>query len=226
MLQTEIRFNGINTFISIAKKAIVFLFLNDSPFRTHLWFLNALLYCYIIVYMYKKYIKKEFYNVAFLIGAIFLISCYIIISIIFMQTHTNKIYLIRNFIFIGLPFFYIGNYIRRTEISSKIKNKSLIVIMIISIIMLFIEAKLYISEMYIGNVIFAISVFIFSIKNPNIKLKILEIIGDKYSLYMYILHPMLKDIINILYENIQLNSNLMLFAKPIFLIINNSFYIC
>jgi len=207
------------------KNLIKILVFNENPFRTHLWYLNAVLYCYLFYYIYVRFIKDKIKNNKvykyILYIAILLLLFYVLITIFYInKVELDQLFILRNFIFVGIPFFIIGNMINKYKCFERLENKKLYIIMVISIIVILIESKFYLSELFLGNIFLSISIFTFCIKNPNIfKLKHLELIGEKYSLYIYILHPLLKDILNYGYEIIQITNNFMLFIKPILLII-------
>lgn len=75
--------------------------LNVMPFGGHLWYLFALLYVLVIVGLVKPliYSKKALY------GSIFLIS------VNYLLSFQEDIFLYRNFLFTGLPYFLLGSYL-------------------------------------------------------------------------------------------------------------------
>lgn len=221
-------FNSIKSFVKtlIAPATIVkFVIFNDNPFRTHLWYFNAVLYCYIIMYLYIKFIKprlKKDISKPILVGSLVLLLMYLVIYIAHLQYNIEKLFLLRNFIFVGIPFFYIGNFINKYNLKDKITNKILYLIMISSFILLIIESRFYTSEIYIFTIDFALSVFLFGIKNPNkITNKSLEKIGDKYSSYIYMYHPLIKDVIIKVYAVMSISSKILTFIQPVIILINS-----
>lgn len=199
-------------------KIVIF---NDNPFRTQLWFFGALLYCYIIYYLILKLKLKIRYK-SMLKVSLTILLIYIITSIIYFNNQNQEyLYFIRNFIFVGIPFFYIGNFINRTNAITKLNNKKIYFIIILSIIIMLIEINLYESELYISTILLATYVFIYCEKNPKkLNNKIIETIGDKYSTYIYVLHPWLKDLLNNLIKTIGGEYNdVILYCKPLILII-------
>lgn len=174
------------------KNLIKIIFFNDNPFRTHLWYLNAVFYCYIIYYIFYKIIQEKNNKIrkVGLLSAILLLISYVLISMFYINMdRADKTFIIRNFIFVGFPFFVIGRMINKYQIFNMISNKKIYIIMIISTALMILESYFYLSELYIGNIFLAISIFTFCIKNPLIfKEKILEKIGEKYSIYIYYTH--------------------------------------
>ena len=185
------------------------IFFNYTSFIiSHLWFLFALLYCYITYMLVKE--KKNFNKVYYISIVIIVLTMIIrcIMSYFDVDITIQKI-MFRNWIFFGLPFFFMGCYIRQNQekIISKLNNKKLVLCMLLAIILCIIEkvlgkilfnAKL---EYYFGNILLVFSMFLFALKNENLQLKgIITTIGKKYSLYIYILHYL---IIKILQDFIQ-----------------------
>lgn len=204
------------------KSIIKFFIFNDNILRTHLWFLNALLYLYILKYLYERFFKDKikFNIIISMISIIFIFVCYIMLSICFENTLADKTYLIRNFVFIGIPFFWMGILLNKYKTDKKVSNKTLIIFTVISLINVLVESYFYNSEVYIGTIIMAITLMLLCIKNPNcFQFEILEKFGAKLSLYIYIFHPMLKDILIFAYDSFSISNNFMLYIQPILLII-------
>lgn len=190
-----------------------FILFNANPFWGHLWFLNALCYCYLIYYfIIKKNIKIDKYDS---IISIFLIVFYLVFNYFFVDDNFNNIDYIRNFLFVGLPFFLIGRYLRRKEIANKIRIKYVLPIILISSITLIIECLTYSSELYISTIIISISLLLICMKKPNYSNKVLEYIGANLVLYVYIIHPGVKYIILWCMEKTKLTSNVYYYIYPI-----------
>jgi len=195
-----------------------FIFFNQINFAGHLWFLYALLYNYLIYYIaYKK--KKVLY---FLIPI--LLSINIIIGIRINLFGLNyKNFVIRNFMFVGLPFFMIGNFINKykTKILKLFSNTFLICIIIISSITSIIEC-VYIGylDLHISTIFLTISIFLWCILNPNFikKNNLIAIFGEKYSLGIYLSHLMLITIIKNIIPSELLDNNILNYVLPIFII--------
>lgn len=206
----------------LPKTIFKFLIFNDNPFRTHLWYFNAILYCYIIMYLYKKYINIKFkkYISKSLIGISFiLLGIYIITTIFYFSNNSDKLYVLRNFVFVGFPFFYIGNFINKNRIMDKLSNKKIYALIIIFVILLMIELQFYTSEIYLFTIFLAIIIFLYGIKNPKLASNsILGKIGENYSSYIFIYHPLLKDIIIKVYKMLPNNSQVLDFIQPIIIL--------
>ncbi|RLJ61483.1 surface polysaccharide O-acyltransferase-like enzyme [Lacinutrix venerupis] len=107
----------------------------------HLWYLAALLCSGLVLYFLKKASNKRLTAIIltlFLTGVfIQYIKVYINVDIEFLNNIIKKPYVVRNFIFFGLPFMATGLLIRRNQ--EKLTKKTT-VITIIGFILLFIES--------------------------------------------------------------------------------------
>lgn len=189
--------------IQITFKAIMSLIIfNLTNFiGGHLWFILALIYTYIAnIFIPSK--KKKL----FLFLPIIAIIAFYGIQIIRPSTGGQVLTSItRNWLTIGIPFYEMGCIIREKEDNIKISNIYLIVLTIIGMISTSIEFLIvknifkvtYFGDIYIGTIITVISLFILAVKNPNLlKCKLLENIGMKYSLIIYLIHPLYIEIID------------------------------
>lgn len=179
------------------KNFFKYIFLNVSPFAGHLWFLSALLYCYILIFILNKINVK----VSILYKYIpILLMMNIIFGEISSKVGLNGIETIyyRNFLFYGLPFFLIGYLINdKSKKINEISNKTLIVVNVLSIVLIIIELLgTKNADLYIGSIIQATSLFILCVRNPNIiDIKILDNIGGKLYTYIYIYHLMVFEMV-------------------------------
>lgn len=105
----------IDSIIPSVEKLIDFVLFNDNPWGFHLWYLGAYLYVLLICILIDKYKK---WHVAFMITPILLITDLIMgkYSLLILNREFPFIY-VRNFLFVGLPYFLIGAYIKFKDIS-------------------------------------------------------------------------------------------------------------
>jgi len=183
-----------------------FILLNEVPFESWQWFLYALLYIYVIHYFTYKY-KIMYYSIPILLFVNIVVGYLISFDVIYFQS-----FVIRNFIFVGIPFFLLGNLINKYDDKIKVKfnNRQLLTIIIISIVTSVIE-NTYVGylDLYISSIILAVSVFLFAIKNPTIikENNIFSKFGEKYSLGIYVTHTMIIDILREVLKNTNYNGN-------------------
>ncbi|MDD2970814.1 MAG: acyltransferase family protein [Lachnospiraceae bacterium] len=105
------------------KNLIMFVFFNESPFKEHLWYLNAILYVLLIVLIVDKLsCRKILYIMTpmLLLGDL-LLGKY---SILFFKREFSH-FIVRNFLFVGIPYFSIGCFIKK-GFGMRIKKKILI----------------------------------------------------------------------------------------------------
>lgn len=197
---------------TINKNTLMKLFIfNESPIYGHLWYLNALLYVLIIMKFVNKHNLLKY---VYIITPLMLLGDLILGKYSLLLLHRELPFiLVRNFIFVGIPYFCVGNYIN-TNIYSKIKenaNKKYIFFIIVFILTTIIERYMLIylnanatRDHYISTTFLAIFMFIYFLlyKNDNSKIKeYIAKIGREYSTLIYILHPAVIEILNRIFED-------------------------
>lgn len=189
------------------KTLLEFLILNESPFGIHLWYLNALFYVLIIVFILNKFnkLKVGFYLIVPLLILGLSLGAYS--NLIFNR---NFNYLIpRNFLFVGLPWFFAGLLINDKLLFIKnlfLKRKYLIVIILLFLISFFVVERYllvvftsdsdggqYIASSLISCILF-IGALIFKDCSYN---NVLSSIGRNGSTFIYISHLIAKDVLAI-----------------------------
>ncbi len=189
-----------------------------------LWFLFALLYCYLILIPINKYdwYKKAYILIPVLIGLL-IFARGIIQYLALIPEEINIIYF-RNFIFMGFPFFMLGNMIHKYEnhLLNKITGKRLILIMCAGTTISCIERYIVALEFFIGTLFAVVCIFIYALQNPDNRIiKPVAKIGRDYSLVMYIGHPIANDILICLFRLIGLEQNkIFLITKPFLIFIS------
>ena len=201
------------------KVLINLLVLNVNPFGGILWFLNALLYCYLLWLLIAKINNKK---IIYIIGIAILLLGIIARGFILYKNlipEEVNINFFSNWLFMGLPFFIIGYaiYEYKDYISSKISNSILIIAMILGLLLSFGERKIVPLEVFFGTVVFAVSIFVFAINNPKmIKIPIFNRVGERFCFFIYIAHPIVRDIILIVFKKMGISENrVVLFVNPI-----------
>ena len=189
------------------KNFIKLIVINESPFGYHLWYLGAILYVLIIAYLLDK-IKLE--KIMYLVVPLLLICNFVFGAYSNFFFHKDFDYLlVRNFIFIGLPHFYIGMYIRKIYDSKKLifVRRNLLVTMSIIFSASIIAELLFLKSLngtmvkshYISTTCLAVVIFILAITdrqyNGSIYNHIVSI-GRNYSTLIYIIHPIWIVILN------------------------------
>ena len=156
-------FQNTFNFKSISK----LILFNESPFGYHLWYLNALLYVLIIAKIVNKHDK---YKWMYLITPVLLLLNLIIgkYSLITIKRDISFIY-VRNFLLLGIPYFFIGSYINNKFSNGKIfiKKKYLVVFVLIFCMSTIIERTILVNnsvngaiDYYLSTIFLSISIFI------------------------------------------------------------------
>ena len=187
----------------------MFLFNYTAFISSPLWFLIALLYCYIynlILNKSKKSVPIFCYVFIFFMG-------YILNIFLLNKYDVTYNYLIRNWIFIGIPFYMLGKNIENIPLYKLNYNKIkfLIIFGLILSIIEKISIKIMFNgkmDVYIGTFLFTITLFIMALKKPDIAINDYIVkVGKEYSLNIYIIHYIFVSILkNIMpYYNIRIN---------------------
>lgn len=201
-----------------AKAIMNFLLFNDNCVGSHLWYLSAILYVLIIVYMADRLNLKRlliFITPLLLFGDLVL-GKYSLLLI----GREIPYYYVRNFLFVGIPYFCIGNIIHEyCNNLKRIKQEWLTVAIVLFSVTTVLERLFLISvgknairDHYLSTTFLAISVFAYALRKQygNVELnkagKILSIIGRKYSTDIYILHPIIISIVKIIFGVLGLGS--------------------
>ncbi len=194
----------------INKNSLIKLFIfNESPIYGHLWYLNALLYVLIIMKFVNKHNLLKY---VYLISPLLLLGDLIFgkYSLLLLNREFPFIF-VRNFLFVGIPYFCIGNYINTNFYSKMKENRSKkyiffnIVIILITMLTTILEKYILITlncnatrDHYISTTFLAISLFINFLlyKNSNKINAYIAKIGREYSTLIYIMHPAVIEILN------------------------------
>lgn len=194
------------------------LVLNINPFCGILWFLNALLYCYLIWLIIAKVKDKR----VIYILAIIILFIGIFTRAFIQYNHTIpeeiNINYFRNWFFMGLPFFTIGYLIHNYQerIVKIFKPKYMIVAAIIGMVMSFAERLVVPLEVFVGTVIVSVALFIFVVEKPDlIKIPVINRVGERFCFFIYIAHIIVRDIVLAIFDKAEINNKVVLWIMPI-----------
>ena len=171
---------------------IEFLLLNNNPWGFHLWYLNAYLYVLLIgLVIYKRDLwTMAYYFVPILLAIDLILGKY---SLLLLHMEFPYI-IVRNFLFVGLPYFLIGTYIKQQKEAMCRWDEKFIWggIIYFSFLTIF-ENRLLVClglnatrDHYLSTTPLAIFVFILFLKHQAGRPTIFSRIGQKDSLYIYI----------------------------------------
>ena len=205
--------------------------LNVPLFSYPNWFLLAMLYSYIFMYLFSGlFLNKNRWIIAFTLISIVAI----ILNLIFRPTDItilgNKItdYIYGNWLFTGLPFICFGILLKkRNQFFIKFKIPFIVLTLFIFGILMTVELFLY--RHYLGiyiefgffNILFVATIVALSIKVPMLCHKIwLFNLKGNWTAYLYILHPAFISFIIIAFYNVASNySTLFSYLEPIMVLI-------
>lgn len=99
-------------YLPTSKQWSDFLLFNQNPFVFHLWYLSAYLYVLLIVSIFDKYNKWQilFYFIPVLLLGDLILGKY---SLVLLNKEFPYVW-VRNFLFVGLPYFSLGAWIKKT----------------------------------------------------------------------------------------------------------------
>lgn len=168
---------------------------NESPFRTHLWFLGAMLYCYCMYgFLVKQRCEERIYA---LIPLCLAANLLLGEGLSIMGRGISFLY-VRNFWLTGLPFFLWGHWIAREE-----RRKGLHIRPGLCLAAIFLGAGLSMGEMllsggaelYLGSIFMTGGMFLLALLHPSFgKGSLLAHIGEKATLHMYLWQLIVFDI--------------------------------
>lgn len=206
----------------------LFIF-NDTTLAVGvLWYLLASIYCYIVYAVLEKIFKENVLKVLFVISTISLIISYVIriwaVVTANEQVYYDSLYMFRSWLFFGIPMFTLGLVLRKHEkYLKKITKNQAAVLLIIGFSFEIIETyiiKLNV-EFYIGSIIVIIAIFMLSqqknIKKNNAFFNYIIVIGQRYSLFIYLWHKLVMYIIEaLIFTQIELdNKSVIKWTMPI-----------
>lgn len=186
------------------KRLLVFLLTNESPFRGHLWFLGALLYSYLFLLIFLIYMEKGRGRIAEIIRknqikTLFLISLILLIlniaggEVLTLYGKNIQIPYIRNWLFMGIPFFIMAYCLHADEerIYSRFKPNMLWLLFAIGILLNVAEVSLMTqSALYITTIFVTVTAFFLALRFDKLKSTLLIRLGnlaDKHGLWVYVL---------------------------------------
>ena len=170
---------------------VKFIVFNVPRSSEHLWFLVALIYVYGLHYFVVKWKIKD--CVYLWIGVV-LLAIHLLLGVgLSSMGIVIPPCVIRNFLFMGYPFYCIGMLIRKNEdlVHKKITYKRAMILILIgvieTVISYFICGE---NELYIGSVLVAVALLIISIKTKDIRINEKVIKLSQTSTGIYLIHIM------------------------------------
>lgn len=192
------------------KNILKFLLLNESPLAGHLWYLGAIFYVLVIVWLVNRLNCRKLlcYMTPVLLIADLLFGKY---SLLVFHREFPYI-LVRNFFCVGIPYFCIGDFVRQKQSSEKWNKRVLLILIVVFAITSLVERFVLVNaglntirDHYISTTFLAISLFLYALKS-NWSNKGLVMIGRTYSTWLYIVHPIFITILSIVASKLGVES--------------------
>lgn len=174
-----------------------FLLFNQNPFGFHLWYITAYIYVLVVVWFIERY---ELWKIAFAVIPLLLLTDLMFgkYSLLLWGREFPFIWL-RNWLFVGLPYFLLGAWIRKNWNSLKGIKSTLTITgggltSVISIIECNVLNGMHLNatrDHYISTTLLAVCVFLTALLLQQKEANVWSKIGERDSLYLYIFHPLL-----------------------------------
>lgn len=179
------------------------LLFNKSPFAMHLWYISALLYVLIVVWFYERFKMGGISKIIpVLLGLNLLLGKY---SYMFLK-RSFPVFVSRNFLFLGIPYFLIGINLRENQPFSKINRRSghsqtgpvasflILTVAEESLLQYFgVSAS---ADHYISTPFLCVTVFSLFVNGYVGENTIFSRIGQKYATCIYVVHPMVVNMLD------------------------------
>lgn len=186
------------------------------------WFLVALLLCYIATYIIAE--TNAWMQIGGMAPILILINLFIGEIAPFLGFSTPWYYC-SNFWTMGLPFFSAGFMLKIYQKQlNRISDRALYITLFFSLGLNVLERIVTnASQLFLSNAFIAIALFILAVRHPYIKSlsgtraeKVMDFIGDKLAFYVYIMHPIVRDILKLLVIRIgSIDNSLYLWGRPL-----------
>lgn len=207
-------------YIPDAKDMVLLIFSNNERVIGHLWYLSAYAYTLFAVAILTAFdlTRRNLPKIATLLFVIYFVcDAYVVYTATYKSL--TLVYLFRNWVFTGIPFFLIGGFfsMHRVVCRNGITVPVIIVLSIIALVEIHIFEPIHIADVFWTTIPLSTAAFVFAISQNVQSPSILSKWGEKYSLYIYIFHPLycdvlLRDWIRTSYEWVQVVSPLVVFS--------------
>lgn len=183
------------------------------------WFLFALLYVYVF---YGILVRLGWLRQAYwLAGAMFVVYVVLAQGMHLAGHHIpNMIY--RNWLVEGFAYFMLGHWIHHHQDKLKFNNNILLTIVLVSTLLCWVE-RYFLGRDFGVNIVTIPQVFcmfLYAVNNPTLHKGTIQEIGKRYSMFVYIIHPVVWHGLELVYAKFGLSENMpALYAMPIIVVI-------
>ncbi len=196
------------------------LYNNSSQIKWHLWFLPALLYCYLLFAVAARF---RLYRLAYILIPVLLVIHFAMEEFSPYLDEHFRVMQFRNYLFTGFPFFMAGHlihkYLQQLRDWFSGRRELLLYGMVAagaasSLIEYELLGK---QELLIGSVCMAVGIFLFAVVKQEAEIpETLAVVGQKYAFFIYLFHLCVSDIVKDTFHAAGLGKNVLyLWAKPL-----------
>ena len=205
---------------TFSKGSLLNLLFFNKPFivADQYWFLFALLYDYILFAIVLKYkIVKHVYVVAFCMMAVYIALAQ---GAHLLGIHIPNCYY-KNFLVEGLCFFVMGNWIHYSQSKLKFTSGWVLTIAFVCTVLCLLERYVMGRDFGVNIMTFpqVFCLFLYAVNNPDRHAGIIQTIGKRYSMFVYIIHPIVWHTMEHVYEVCGVSSNVIaLYVLPLIVV--------
>lgn len=225
----------VSTFLTTTftvKNIAKFILLNETHLQSHLWYLGAILYVVVIVTLLFKWNESKWRRVLYLITPFLLFGDLILGKYSLLLFHREFPYiLVRNWLFVGLPYFGIGMWLKERAIKNRAINlgkQHLIGLIMLTTITTLLERYLLVStdlnptrDHYLSTTFLAIAVFLFFLHYVGNEKNLISRIGKDDSTWIYILHPIVITVLGAVAAKVGVQS-IYNIGRPVFVFLTTT----
>ncbi len=196
------------------------LYNNSSQVKWHLWFLPALLYCYLL---FAAVSRLRLYKLAYVLIPVLLVIHFGMEEFSPYLGEHFRVMQFRNYLFTGFPFFMAGHLIHKHQ--QEVRNwfggrrEVLLYGMVTAGAVFSLIEYRYLGkqELLLGSLLMAAGLFLIAMVKQDAKVpEILAAVGQKYSFFIYLFHLCVADILKDVFRAAELNNTpVYLWAKPL-----------
>ena len=206
--------------------SILKLIVTNDPLRyAHLWFLLALIYCYILMLLFDKMYPQKLVNCFPVLMFLFLVFGLWSSRLHIRTSIYDKIYIKNLFFLRAFPFFLAGMWLRKNRQivrNWKISERKLIVLILFGGILSLGERAFFMeAQFYLGSYITAGAMMIYAVKyNQRFRENsFLTYVGRELSLYIYIIHIAIGHMVNIMAMKLGISMQIFSYINMFFVLI-------
>ncbi len=193
--------------IASAGRLVKFFLSNEPLVYLHLWFLYALVFCYLFFLLFihsRRQAVTAAWSAPVLLAVMALLQEFSFLGLVRngipLAGSKESVYLSSTILFRALPFMFLGILMREHE--PKLSGLPVSAPMLLSVFLAGIGVSVWesfhfsVAQFYLGTHLAVISAMLLSIKYPNITCSPLGYLGEKLSLYIYVFHIAVYQIID------------------------------